>query len=199
MADLPVTSDDGALPVAITDPVSLNILAVEVDGSITAGEVVVMEVETGKGFSVVSEVLPVAATETAVFLIKNPNASGKNLKLLNLIMGLSPSVGSATGNNDVFRLYVDPTITTNGTALTVSNLNSETSPPATVMTAFSSPTIAANGTKLAAYDVSSSGGSTLIPQGGTRILGPNHSWLITQTGVVNGASTGVIVLEWVEE
>jgi len=200
MADLPVTSDQGALPTVITDAVTTaNTLAIESDGSINTGDVLALDVENSKGFGVISEVLPIAATETAVFLIKNPTGSGKKFKITNLILGISPSVGSATGNNSIFRLYLDPTITTNGTALTINNLYSQTSPPASVMAAFSSPTIAVNGAKLASYSVDSQSGGFLLPQSGTRLLDPNHNYLITQQGIVNGASTGLILLEWIEE
>jgi hypothetical protein len=199
MADLPVTSDDGALPVAITDPVSLNVIGVESDGSIYTGTTLELDVATGKGFGTVSEVLPVSAGETPVFLIKNPNGSGKKLKVSLLILGISPSVGSATGNTDLFRLYADPTITTNGTALTISNLDTQTGPPTSVMTAFFSPTVSANGTKLGTYCVSSQSGSLVVPQNAGRVLDANHNWLITQIGVVNGAATGVIQLEWIED
>lgn len=201
MADLPITSDEGALPVVVNDAVTTaNTLAVEADGSITAGSSVAMDVENSKGFSVVSEVLPLAATETAVFLVKNPSGSGKKLKLNLMLLGLLQSVGSATGNQDAFRLYLDPTITANGTALTINNLYSQTGAPATVMTAFFSPTVTANGTKLGTYAVSTQGnGTAIVPQAGTRILDPNHNWLITQTGIVNGAATGIVQMEWIEE
>jgi hypothetical protein len=200
MADLPITSDEGGQPVVITDAVTTgNTLNIEADGSITTGDVRALDVENNKGFSVIAEVLPATTAETPVFLIKNPNASGVTLKVLQFLMGILASVGSATGNNAIFRLYLDPTITTNGTALTISSLYSKTGASTSVLTAFSSPTIAANGTKLGAYTIASQEGTLFIPQNLTRLLGPNHSWLITQTSTVNGTATGVIQLEWVEE
>jgi hypothetical protein len=200
MADLPITSDEGGMPVIITDATTTaNTVLVESDGSIYTGDALELDVATGRGFSVVSEVLPLAATETPVFLIKNPNGSGKKLKVSLLILGISPSVGSATGNTDLFRLYADPTITTNGTALTINNLDTQTGPPASSMTAFFSPTIASNGTKLGTYCVSSQAGSLTISQNASRVLDANHNWLITQTGIVNGTATGIIQLEWIED
>jgi hypothetical protein len=200
MADLPITSDEGGQPVVITDAVTTaNTLSIEADGSITTGDVRALDVENNKGFSVVAEVLPIATTETPIFLLKNPNASGVTLKVMQFILGLLASVGSATGNNAILRLYLDPTITANGTALTISNLASKTGVPASVMTAFSSPTITANGTKLGAYSLASQEGSLFLPQNFTRLLGSNHNWLITQTAIVNGTSTGVVQIEWIEE
>jgi hypothetical protein len=200
MADLPITSDEGRQPVVITDAVTTaNTLTIEADGSITTGDVRALDVENNKGFSVVAEVLPGVTTETPIFLIKNPNASGVTLKVIQFIMGLLASVGSATGNNAILRLYLDPTITSNGTALTISNLASKTGAPTSVMTAFSSPVIAANGTKIGAYALASQEGTLFVPQNFTRLLGANHNWLITQTALVNGTATGVIQLEWIEE
>jgi hypothetical protein len=200
MADLPITSDEGGMPVIITDAnTTTSTVLVEPDGSIYAANALELDVAAGKGFSVVSEVLPGAATETPVFLIKNPVGSGKKMKVSLLIFGISPSVGSATGNTDLFRLYADPTITTNGTALTINNLDTQTGPPASAMTAFSSPTVTANGTKLGTYCVSSQAGSLTIPQNASRVLDVGHNWLITQVGIVNGAATGIIQLEWIED
>jgi hypothetical protein len=176
---IPYTGD-ASLPISIYDTIRTAVL-------------------NQQGFSVVSEVLPLAATETATFLIKNPTGSGKVLKLNFILCGLLQSVGSATGNQDVFRLYLDPTVTANGTAVTISNLYSTSSPAASVMTAFSSPTVTANGTKLGVYAVATQGNDTcLMPQHLTRILDPGHSWLFTQAGIVNGASTGIVQLEWIE-
>jgi hypothetical protein len=197
MADLGL--DDSPTPVEIIDDSNGNELTIEADGSITVGAGKALDVENGKGFSLVAEILPAVATETPILLIKNPNGSSVTLKVLQLILGLLASVGSATGNNSVFRLYLDPTITVNGTVVTISNLYSKTGAPASVMTAFSSPTVTANGTKLGAYTVASQEGALFLPQSLTRLLDPNHAWLITQTAIVNGASTGVVQLEWIEE
>lgn len=68
----------------------------------------------------------VATDELPFLLVKNPVASGKNIRFRDMVIG----AGEITvGKGNVLRVYRNPTITANGTALTINKLKSSGSSP----------------------------------------------------------------------
>ena len=84
-------------------------------------------------------------SETPLYLLRNPLL----IFLLLHFFSLSFSADSNTARG-IYRFYAQPTITANGTALTIGN-NFIGHPTASVALASISPTISANGTFLAAF------------------------------------------------
>lgn len=89
-----------------------------------------------------------ASAETAYFLLKNPTGSNKVLRLFLMRIGHQATTASTTM---AYRLYANPTITANGTALTIVNQRIVSGASATAMQAFRSPTISANGSLMTEF------------------------------------------------
>lgn len=83
-----------------------------------------------------------AAVETPIMLIKNPsaNSSPQNVSLFQHIRKLIISAEGGSIAYATFRVYINPTIATNGTSLSISNLRTG-SANTTVMNAYKSPTV----------------------------------------------------------
>lgn len=115
-----------------------------------------------------------STSETPLFLMKNPNGSGKKIviRLFQIFAGLSSTQVSQ------WRVYLDPTITANGTSLTPQNMYFQTSPPSPVATAFKSPTISANGTFISLF-FQLAGSLNQPEQNFDFVVDPNHNVLVT--------------------
>lgn len=149
------------------------------DGSINVTDIISDLALDNKLFITTLEYTITASTESPVLLIKNPSGSGKILKLQKIELANIHTVSSFIR----FRLYKAPTITTNGTALTISSTNVGGS-GSTVMQAYSAPTISANGTRLATW--ATPGGVSAVTSVNVRdadiILQANQNLLITGHG-----------------
>lgn len=140
-------------------------------------------------FSVQTALTNIGTTETAFVLVKNPNGSGKTLRITRVFLSTS---GSGT-----IRLYHTPTITSNGSTLAINNRYIKTSPTATVMTAFTSPTISVNGTIMFLALTTTQLGTFQVFDDQDLILDPNFNILITVQNGANNTPTAVGI-EWAE-
>lgn len=133
--------------------------------------------------------LTVGTSETAIYLFKNPNASGKKCKIFKGLFNLGGTV--------TYRFYHTPTITTNGTAITPINQRISSSPPVAVATPFYSPTVSSNGTYMFQYASSAQTSTDEIEFAWQPTIDPNFNLLITaQAGSNNTPLT--ITLIWNE-
>lgn len=145
-------------------------------------------------FSAVGERTGVGATEVPVMILKNPSGSGKVISINQILLVNRHTVSS----NVVFRCYTSPTITANGTAITIPTLDVG-SGKTTVAQAFRSPTISANGTL--AFTTVASGGANANPTAmqfaGVFTLQANTDILIT--AIADGTSRiPVVTMIWEE-
>lgn len=148
----------------------------------------------GKSFFASTNTAVLTTTiETPFFYFKNPNASGKTAKIQQM------SVTPTTGNNYVtYRVYVDPTILTNGVAVTVVG-GRQTGQATTVITPFTIPTVTANGNLIDTVIASGlSGNSLIIPYNYTLWVEANHSLLVTRQLSAN-ATIGGLSIRWAEQ
>lgn len=132
-------------------------------------------------------------TETAFFYFQNPNGSGKTAKIYNI------EFGPTLGNNYVtYRIYLNPTVTANGTGLTETG-NRQTNQASTVVNTFLIPTVSSNGTLLKTIVNSGLSGSTreVLYNFGFWIEA-NNSLLITRTLSANATIGGVNIM-WAEQ
>ncbi len=110
--------------------------------SLVSGVVWQREIANGNGYELSSNAISVGGTSEVSFALIKNTSSTKSLRI-RLITFTRSSTGAEPA---FFRLYRDPTITTNGTALTINNIKKGGA--ASIATAFHTPTISANGTLL---------------------------------------------------
>lgn len=145
----------------------------------------------GQAFFASSNVVTTGvSTEAAFFLLRNVNGNTKNIRIGRMVF-CSPSSG-----NTIYRVYIDPTITLNGTALTVTGAR-QSGQNASQGTAFTTPTVSANGTRIKAVNLPT-GTDFILDMDHGLWLEPNHSLLVTSTQSLIGGLSGVDA-EWVEE
>lgn len=150
--------------------------------------------EWGKMFTVSSDSASLSGTtETAFLYFQNPNASGKTVKFYRFIFG--PTLGN---NYVTYKVYKNPTVTSNGTAKTPVG-NRQSSQASTVVNVFTIPTVTSNGTFITTFINSGlTGVSKEIPLNFSLWLEQNNSILITRT-LSSNATIGGVDIEWVEE
>jgi len=158
---------------------------------------------------VTPDLLNADAANGNVYLVSNEqNVSGTNEVDILLLQNLSGNTKTifiqttllnslSAGKQLTYRFYKNPTITANGTLLTISNSNFE-SANSSEMVSYSSPTISARGTKLLAYITGANNRSKI----NTNLLGfiipPNNALLISgQSSATNTISD--MTISWVEK
>lgn len=148
-----------------------------------------------KLFGAAAQRTGIGTSELNVMLFRNPSGSGKTVKLKRLIYNNSHTVSS----NLRIRVYVDPTVSSDGTGVTevALDIGSGNTPGAEV---FSSPTTSANGTQV--LDLMTTGGASAsdgkfeFSEGSQ--LRANHSLLITAISDGTGRIAN-ISLVWEED
>lgn len=147
----------------------------------------------GEGFSIATGLINAASTgsDNPLLLVNNPNASGKTLYLNDIVLGIS------TTNRAVnFQVFATPTVTANGSAVTIVN-NSIGNATASVATIFTLPSVSASGSLLRSF---ANGQNTLaFPYAinGAIQIPPNHKLLITGNPSANTTSVA-ISFSWTE-
>jgi hypothetical protein len=194
MSDLPTTETS---EVTIADSAGTNKLMVNADGSLNVVDASSSLADTDKIFQI-SETINITGggTENNFLLIRNPSASGKKLKLIDVTTGFTNTVSVMA----YFKLYSSPTITAVGSGLTIKAGRIGSGVPASVMTAYSTPTISVRGSQYLAY--TASGGSSIyasyhldIDQ--SIIIDPGYDVLLT--GTPDGTNRGVLItVRWAE-
>jgi len=145
-----------------------------------------------KLYSISSEINLAGTGEVDAFLFRNPSGSGKVVYLTKLIACLISSVGAEVR----IRIYRTPTITANGTAITISPARIGGSPPASISLCNSLPTISARGTLIRVFN--SANTSTFTNDINSRIIvEANNSFLITGQSTSTNKPLG-LNLAWVE-
>lgn len=168
-------------------------MVVNEDGSINVQSSSEQESLDDKLYGITDEITPSSANEEAVILIKNPSGSGLNLFLREFfVSALAPDFST------IIRIYANPTITTDGTTLAITNFRIG-SVATSGMTAFTFPTVSANGTILLISSILKAiTAESLKDVGFSRVLEPNNNLLLT---LENSATNrdAAITLSWKEE
>lgn len=132
------------------------------------------------------------STDNAVMLISNPSSSTKTLSIIIRIYGVS-----ITNVACMFRIYVDPTVISNGVSRAIrpgTAGNSATS----VASAFTLPVVSSFGSLLDSYIISQNSSGSPIQENQVLQLPPGHKWLITAAPSSN-ARTVDIGIKWLEQ
>jgi hypothetical protein len=144
------------------------------------------------GYIATTNVLTIATSvEQPFLLLKNPSGSGKNMRLEKIIFQ------SDANSKNVFRIYRNPTITANGTALTINNLRFSGS--ASIGTVYKISTTTSFGTLITPIIMlgSPAGSNTILDLDLGQFIEQNENLLITIDPSANGLSFAVTVY-WVE-
>lgn len=148
------------------------------------------KIHQGKGFFLV-DMVTLSASGSQFWHVKTPNTTTR----IHMLFGLEASLSG------ILRLYAQPTLTNDGTALTPLN-SDRNSANASVLSCFRTPTITANGTLFAEQSVG--GNNTNARVGGSYegrnelILKQNTSYLVQFVADANSTRTS-IVFNWYEK
>lgn len=191
MADIVYGKAD--LAVAIANDVSGNIATVNLPGLLASSKEQFSLAQNSKAYLIFTNPL-VASTvglESSIIVFKNPAASGKSMYLLNVF-----AINRTSASVLVLKMYLNPTITTPGTAATILPAIMGGAQAASVMTWFIAPgvVISANGTPI----MSVSTAFTPPPLSGVPIMSPGANMLITVTPLVATNQTVDISIIWAE-
>lgn len=146
----------------------------------------------GSGFTTITGFVTIAGTtEVDFMLLKNPGASGILCRFSEFIM----SIQTATAQRSVIRFYRQPTITDNGTPLTISKVLS-TGAQTTALTAFQTPTISDRGSLIQMFIIDNVTYQRNQELG--RFLTQNSNLLITVQGTLTNIEHNIVAV-WAEE
>lgn len=147
--------------------------------------------DEGRAFYASTNNINIGTTETAFFLFKNPSGSTIDAKIKKVSFAINdPSTIS------ILRFYKGPTITSNGTSISI--VNAKFSGSAGTSTCFSQPTISANGTLFKVAYYSYYGANQIIDIPCHIVVTPNTNFLLTVQNGKNSTPTFVSI-EWEEE
>lgn len=159
-------------------------------GMIVMNKAVQYHVNEQRAFICTTDLINIGTSQTAFYLFRNPNASGKTALIFSIKITIS---GGGT-----YRIYQSPTVTSTGTGLNEQNLYLKSSPTSAVVTAFSQPTVSANGTLIQTGRLSSQKGTDeLLVSDEYMIIDPNFDLLITIQNDANNTPTA-ITIKWIE-
>lgn len=155
-------------------------------------------VSLGDAFGVYTTAVSVATTETNVIYMNNPSNSGHTVYVAAALLA---SVITATGWSE-FYVYTQPTVTSNGTALTVNNLLAGSVNASTTLV-YRNPVTSTRGTLI---DSTLYGSNNTAPNAEMTarvvepyyILPPGTRLLISARGK-NATTPLVIIIKWFEE
>lgn len=154
MADLTDRNNDVSIhgngsannPVAAIQDGSIYRLAVDakISSDVPTPDNISSLVDLGYVYGVAANIAAATSgTHNPLLYIKNPSGSGKQLYLYRMTTGIT--VANVFMN---FRLYANPTVSANGTALTISNRDIGHAWGASAMQAYSVPTVTSLGTAI---------------------------------------------------
>lgn len=134
----------------------------------------------------------VGGAETAQFLISNPSNSNKRMKIYQITLGTNVST-----NNNIFRMYANPTVTSNGTSLTPVCLHVDGQSTASSINVYKVPTVSANGSLMMNY-IAPATSTVVIPCNHKIIIEKGQKLLITVRPNTTGVTYSINCF-WIEE
>jgi hypothetical protein len=144
----------------------------------------------GTNYSV-SHIFSVGTSETALMYLSNSQTTS-NVKAI--FQNFLKAIDITNSQSVIINVYVNPTISANGTALTPVNLRPASSNNS-IATITYNPTASANGTLVDAIGSSSTSNGNISEV--LKILDQGQSILVT--GIASAASTSVnVILQWYE-
>jgi len=137
----------------------------------------------GRAFTVTTDLQNISGQlETALLYIKNPSGSGINIETTKFLVG-----GDSSSSRAVYRVYDNPTVTADGTSLTIRNTLISDSPQASICEAYMLPTVTDFGALLNMAIAPSNSPSRGINR--HYYIHPGHSILVTTANSVSNVKT----------
>lgn len=136
--------------------------------------------------------LGVGATEQDILLLKNPAASGYDLRIKYFTFGIRTASTSID-----FRVYLTPTVTTDGTGLVEVNYHDQVI--AGVGEAYSLPTISARGPVFQLYNLNSGGTGLIRPDEDLAVYVEQAAWLLVTAQPTAANKSVAVGLSWAED
>ena len=128
----------------------------------------------GMGFSITADATLSSSTETPLLLLSNPISSLVNARAMFFYAAPEGAQGVVS-----IRVYTNPTVSNNGTALPIQNNLVMAGVPASSLNAYASPTVSSNGSKRITLVSVANGNTNLLNFAQTAILAPGNTMLIT--------------------
>lgn len=151
-----------------------------------------VESRAGMGFTTLTGFVTIAGTtETDFMLMRNPSGSGVLCRFYEFIM----TINSATAQRSIFRFYRSPTVSADGTPLTISKVLA-TGTPTTKLLAFQTPTISDRGSLIQMFSIENVTYPRMQDLG--RYLVQNAELLITVQGTTTNIEHNILGV-WAEE
>lgn len=194
MPEIPL---DESTEVTVADAAGTNKLSVNADGSINIVDASFSLADQDKIFQL-AETLTITGggTENNFLLLKNPSGSGKRMRLIDITLGFTNSINVMA----FFKLYASPTVTANGSALTIKPGRIGGSTPASAIEAYFRPTISVRGSEYINLMVSGGPGSPSsyhLDFDQSILVDENYAVLLT--GTPDGTNRNVLLtLRWAE-
>lgn len=132
-----------------------------------------------------------AGVDNTLLLLRNPAGSGKTLYVFKIYAGTSVTNVAA-----VFKLFANPTVNSNGTALTVANRNIGGT-GASVGLVNSLPTVSSTGTKMSSLALGQNNSSIIFAEDFSVALKPGNSLLVTGDPSSNNRQS-ILTIAWRE-
>lgn len=142
--------------------------------------------------TVVSVNMASSGTDNPLLLLRNPSGSGKTMYLYKTSFGVAVANVFAT-----FKLFSNPTITTNGSAVTPVSNSVGGGAPASTMLTNSLPTISSTGRAVGTYVIGQNVSSLASVEDFSVHVQPNNSVLITGNPGSNNRQAEVTIV-WAE-
>lgn len=164
-----------ATGLTVTGIVTTSFATTTAPNTVSAGETT-----NNRSYQTTYEVtLPNGGVEANVVLFRNPNGSGKKVYIRNITFSNTQGAGKSV----TMRVYANPTVTANGTVLSVVSMNVGGGAVFPVILTNTSPTTSSRGTKLNVLAQTNEQGTMDYDWG--LIVNANNSLLITGTGTAN--------------
>lgn len=128
--------------------------------------------------------IPTGSVETPLLYLKNDTANKVSL------CSFTRKYFSLNIDYAQFKHYANPTVSDDGTPISINNMRSNPNSPASVMEAYVSPTVTDNGTLIAVVSAALTTETSTIPY----VIDPGESVLVT---VITQNDSDQVTSEWV--
>lgn len=194
-----ITAVDGALVIQtvipVINPSSPDQLDFETNFKNIANNLIDYTI-AGNNFSISAAASLSSSTLTPLFLLVNPNTSTVNARAMFFAVSTNATQGIVTITG-----YSNPTVTSNGTPVSINNNFIQAGAPASALQAYALPSVSANGTSRIGLVSVANASTDMINFAQTATLAPGNSFMIavtvTNLGLLGSANT-YFFMQWVE-
>lgn len=172
---------------------SLNVNIISAPSTPPSANTISQFVAQNKVYSFSSDLnMTTSGTQNPLVLLKNPSGSGKVIYLYKVIFGTN-----VTNVLAEFKIYANPTVTANGTAITPISNNIGGGASASIVQAYSLSTVSSPGSNLNSFTISQNNSAFSSIEDFSIFIQPDNSLLLTGNPGSNSREASITVV-WVE-